>query len=266
MCDEAKRQKIIDTVKDLGTATAAEISALTGVSVNVIRDVMNDAMIDNPNIRVIRGKGYIWGEPTKHPEGHTDLTPYLAMMEEIAESRFTDGAVYVRKYGVTGVVGECGLFLVLKGFENTVCGFDVYTTEHKYFDRTRHITFDNNGREYYIQPERVISVSPSKLEDCQFYLLTEKISEIKTAVIARLSLDPKIKFLPAIDQSGAIQYLKDSGWLKAHDDAIAAAVQIREAPISVLEADPNIEVIKRERDIWREAFFAVCGKAPCTER
>ena len=258
MCDEAKRQKVIETVKELGTATAAEISALTGVSVSVIRDIMNDEMLNNPNIRVIRGKGYIWSDNVKHPEGHTDLTPYLAMLEEVSESRFTNGAAYVKKYGVTGIVGECGLFLVLKGFENTVCGFDVFTTEHKYFDRSRHITFTDNDREYYIQPERVISISPSKLEDCAFYLLTEKFVEIKAAVISRLSLDPKYINLPMINQSNAISFLKDSGWLKEHDDAVFKA-GMDAVPKDAAVYDSGTDWWQREAAIWKEAFLAVCG-------
>lgn len=194
-------------------------------------------------------------------EGYSDMTPFLAMMSDESESPFTDGAVYA-KNEYSGVIGDPGFYLMLRGHKNCVNVLSVYETTYKYYKPDEHYTFTHGNREYYIEPYSVLTLNTKKIGEMQFYVELEDFSNIKREVVRSLHLDDSLVISDAaINQSDAISFLRKSGWMQDHDDAVAAAVSLKNAPVSVLEADPDIELVKRERDIWKEAFFAVCGKS-----
>lgn len=193
-------------------------------------------------------------------EGYNDYTAYLAMMSDESESPFTDGAVYA-KNEYSGVIGDPGFYLMLRGHKSCVNVLPMYETTYKYYRPDEHYAFQHGDRTYYIEPYSVLTLNPKKIGEMQFYIELDDFTNIKREVARELHLSDALVISDAgINQSDAISFLRKSGWMKDHDDAVAAAAQLKNAPVAVLEADPNIEVIKRERDIWKEAFFAVCGK------
>ena len=258
-----RNKEIVDALKELGEATSAELAVLTSCSSATVRRILNEEMLSNPCIKAIHAKGYVYEEnPGKNAEGYTDLTPYMAMLNDQNDSKYTDGAVYA-KNEYSGIVGDPGFYLIIRGKDSGAVALAVYETSYKYYKPEKHITFKHGDREYYVEPNSPLSISEKKIGSCQFYLLMEDFTRIKGAMIKALRLSDSLSASTAtFNQADAIKLLKENGWLKQHDDAIAAVIQVREAPVAVLEADPNIELIKRERDIWKEAFFAVCGKAP----
>lgn len=256
MTTEELSNKIVNTLKELGSATAAELAATTGTAVVTVRELMARVMEEDSSIRCIRGKGYVYEENSgRNSEGYKDLTPYLAMLnDEISESRFTDGAVYDKPTGFSGVVGEPGFALIVRAYKGTVTYLEVWETSFKYFDQANAYVFSNNGKDYYVDPRRVKTTSDKSLGSCQFYILMDDFVAIKREIVRRLRLDDSAA-LNQMTQADAIQLLKSNGWLKSHDDAIAQAVS--SSPVST---NTDYEMVKRERDIWREAFFASCGK------
>lgn len=264
MVEEKKRQAIVSVLKELGEATSEEIAVLASCSSYIVRQALNEEMMTNPSIKMVRSKGYVYseGDSVKNSEGYTDLTPYMAMLNDENDSKYTDGAVYA-KNEYSGIVGDPGFYLIIRGKDNGAVALAVFETTYKYYRPEKHITFKHGDREYYVEPNSPLSISDKKIGSCQFYLLMEDFTRIKGAMIKTLLLSDSLAMsTTSFNQADAIKLLKENGWLKQHDDAIAAVIQVREAPVAVLEADPNIELIKRERDIWKEAFFAVCGKAP----
>lgn len=257
-----RNKEIVNALKELGEATSAELAVLTSCSSATVRRILNEEMLSNPCIKAVHAKGYVYEEnPGKNAEGYTDLTPYMAMINDENDSKYTDGAVYA-KNEYSGIVGDPGFYLIIRGKETGAVVLTVYETSYKYYKPDRCITFNHGDREYYVEPECPLSISEKKIGSCQFYLLMEDFVQIKRAIVKSLRLSDSLAIEGAsFNQADAIKLLKENGWLKQHDDAIAAAVQVREAPVAVLEADPNIEIIKRERDIWKEAFFAVCGRS-----
>lgn len=256
-----REEKIISTLKDLKSATAAEIAVLASCSPSAVRDVLQEAMETDPRIKSIRGKGYVFTEDeTRNTEGYSDITPYLAMMNApVSESVYTDGAIYARNADWEGFQGDPEWYLIIRGFKTHTEALQVYETSHGYYDPEHCIAFyiEDAEREYFVDPRRVMIVTPKKIGKCQHYISPEDFVRIKRAILTELYLDIEAVPKEAMSQSEAIAILRQSGWLKSHDDAVAAAVQV---PTAVLEADPNIEVIKRERDIWKEAFYASCGR------
>lgn len=258
-----RNKEIVDALKELGEATSAELAVLTSCSSATVRRILSEEMLTNPCIKAIHAKGYVYteGSEMKNSEGYTDLTPYMAMLNDENDSKYTDGAVYA-KNDYSGIVGDPGFYLIIRGKDSGAVALAVFETSYKYYKPEKHITFQHGDREYYIEPNAPLTISEKKIGSCQFYLLMEDFTRIKGAMIKALRLSDSLAVSSAsFGQADAIKLLKENGWLKQHDDAIAMAVQVREAPVAVLEADPNVELIKKERDIWKEAFFAVCGKS-----
>lgn len=254
-----KSEKVIQVLRDLKSATAAEIAVLASCSPSAVRDVLQEAMETDSRIKSIRGKGYVYSEDdTKNSEGYTDMTPYLAMMNApVSDSVYTDGAIYARAADWEGYQADPEWYLIVRGFKTHTEALQVYETSHNYYDAEHCIAFyiEEFDREYFVDPRRLMIVTPKKIGKCQAYIMPEEFARIKEAIIHELYLDVTSVPKEAMTQSEAIAVLKESGWLKSHDDAVASAV----AP-TVQATDENIELIKRERDIWKEAFFASCGR------
>lgn len=256
MVEEKKRQAIVSVLKELGEATSEEIAVLSSCSAYIVRQALNEEMMTNPSIKMIRSKGYVYseGDEVKNSEGYTDLTPYMAMLNDENDSKYTDGAVYA-KNEYSGIVGDPGFYLIIRGKETGAVVLTVYETSYKYYKPDRCITFNHGDREYYVEPECPLSISEKKIGSCQFYLLMEDFVQIKRAIVKSLRLSDSLAIEGAsFNQADAIKLLKDNGWMKQHDDAVASAV-------FVPEFTEYTKLVERERDIWKEAFFAVCGKS-----
>lgn len=260
-----RNKEIVDALKELGEATSAELAVLTSCSSATVRRILSEEMLTNPCIKAIHAKGYVYEEnPGKNSEGYTDLTPYMAMLNDENDSKYTDGAVYA-KNEYSGIVGDPGFYLIIRGKESGAVALAVYETSYKYYKPEKHITFKHGDREYYVEPNSPLSISEKKIGSCQFYLLMEDFTRIKGAMIKALRLSDSLAMSTAsfnplsasttsFTQADAIKLLKENGWLKQHDDAVASAVQ------TVPEFTEYTKLVERERDIWKEAFFAVCGK------
>lgn len=252
-----KSTEIVNALRELGEATSAELAVLVSCSAATVRRILNEEMLTNPCIKAIHAKGYVYteGSEMKNSEGYTDLTPYMAMLNDENDSKYTDGAVYA-KNEYSGIIGDPGFYLIVRGKESGAVALTVYETSYKYYRPEKHITFKHGDREYYVEPNSPLSISEKKIGSCQFYLLMEDFTRIKGAMIKALRLSDSLSAsTTSFNQADAIKLLKDNGWLKQHDDAVASAVQ------TVPEFDEYTKLVERERDIWKEAFFAVCGKS-----
>ena len=250
-----KNKEIVEALKELGEATSAELAVLVSCSAATVRRILNEEMLSNPCIKAIHAKGYVYEEnPGKNAEGYTDLTPYMAMLNDQNDSKYTDGAVYA-KNEYSGIVGDPGFYLIIRGKESGAVALAVFETSYKYYKPEKHITFQHGDREYYVEPNAPLTISEKKIGSCQFYLLMEDFTRIKGAMMKALRLSDSLAVSSAsFGQADAIKLLKENGWLKQHDDAVASAV-------FVPEFTEYTKLVERERDIWKEAFFAVCGKS-----
>lgn len=264
MIREKNIESLTGALKDIGEASYGELAVLASVSAETARRAMLEIEENDPHVSSFQKSGckvYKWsdnvGNEAKNSEGYNDLTPYIAMLnDEVSDSRFTEGAVYAKENGFTGTVGEPGFILVLKGYKGSVTYLDVYETSFRYYDETHAVTFQNGEKTYYVDPRRVKTTGEKSIGSCQFYLLMEDFVTIKRSIVASLRLD--FGATKEFTQSDAIRLLKNNGWLKEHDDAVCR--EVMKMPDAKAVKDPDIEMVTRERDIWKEAFFAVCGK------
>ena len=188
----------------------------------------------------------------KNKEGYLDLTPFKAM---INETEFVEGAIYAKKT-YSGIVGDPGFWLIIRSHWNNVNVLSVYETTYKYYKPTEHYTFKHDDREYYVEPSGVLTFNNAKVGEFQFIIDGEDFLSIKREIVRAMRLDEGLEMSDAQrNQSDAVSYLREIGWLKEHDAGILAI-----KPEEVTVTDLDVDFIRRERDIWKEAFYAVCGR------
>lgn len=266
MVRDSTIQKLTEALRDIGEASVAELAVIVSVSSETARKAMIELEESDSHIKSEMRSGckyYRWTDNipsgTKNASGATDMTPYIAMVNTVSESKLVEGAVYATDT-FNGVVGEPGFVLVLSAHRDFAETLTVYETSFKYFDQTTAHRIKGGGREYYVDPCRVQTLSEKRFGECQFFLDMEEFMYIRQMVGLNLRITDMC-------EANCIATLRGSGWMKIHDDAVFAQAkkqleswQLEQPQVIQPDTQPDAEWWKREASIWKEAFMAVCQR------
>lgn len=273
---------IIEAVKQYeGLVTSKEIAELTGISRSVVKSNMSRIMKENPNIKAIPKKGYIYSEKKskksemKNLEGYSDPTAGKAIANAMMSKNEVNqipGEIWVRETGSYSK-NNTELALVIgasKGVINYIPVKDFFTEKEYYFEEHCTNFLLPSGTKVYVDYYQVRVSGQNSFERGKYECLLDPdiYQEILDRISERFNISrPKeiIKEVPVyevkevpveITQDSAIDFLVKNGWLDEYKNKLVDNVK------KTVESNSEklYSAYKAKAEAWESAFRLMCGK------
>lgn len=241
-----RRNVILDLIKESDKAiTANELAALCGASYKTIWNDIEALKKSHPELKAIRGLGYIWEDsmeekPKKsdltNSEGYSDPTAGLAMrMMTPKEDKIGPGEVWEFQKNSYVPDNAKSLFLTLVVYPeiDLSLGLEVFKSNVKPAPNSGHVCwFERGGEIYYVDARRIISKPAKYLKEYIGKLTDKTFFDIRKAAVNGFNVPAHIA---------------------------EPSKEVKKEPAVKVSEPIDYQLQKQRADIYEKAFYAVCG-------
>lgn len=280
--------KIVETLRVMGHATASEISELTGINRNTIKCLFTSHIKPKypDNAFSIPRKGYEWVEvknppeikaaeskaeptdkygPNKNSEGYSDPTASKAIRNVEKSERINSfkevhleqpGEIWEYENGYYNATSRVDtMLLVLTSAGNSVCGLDVRLVDERY-NKEYCAPINLKGKMYYVDCRRIFS-KPVKSLDCRkAWLAEEAFKEIKTQIATCLGLEPVVvEKTVEVPVEKVVEKTVEVPVEKIVEKTVEVPVMVDRDDPAVPRLKEQLAMAEQRAEIWEKAYY-----------
>lgn len=241
-----RRNVILDLIKESDKAiTANELAALCGASYKTIWNDIEALKKSHPELKAIRGLGYIWEDsmeekPKKsdltNSEGYSDPTAGLAMrMMTPKEDKIGPGEVWEFQKNSYVPDNTKNLFLTLVVYPeiDLSLGLEVFKSNIKPAPNSGYVCYFERGNEtYYVDARRIISKPAKYLTEYIGKLTDKTFLDIRKAAVSGFNVSVRIA---------------------------EPSKEVKKEPAVKVSEPIDYQLQKQRADIYEKAFYALVG-------